>query len=210
MPRSLIYLWMTVGLVGSALGSDVTVLLDFDGPHSDRSVLQMKREVEQIVKESGVRLQWRTGREATGDLPANLVVVRFRGRCVLEPDPILYDERGPFASAYSTDGEMLPFTEVDCHHVAASVQTALAGDDFGRLDYLMGRALGRVVAHELVHVLTRSAAHGQDGVTQAALSGKALIGAPLRLSRADLERLRLFRTKSEEPTATGAKSSPGW
>ncbi len=57
MSRSLICLWMTVGVVGSAFAGDVTVLLDFDGPHTDRSVQQMEREVEQIVRQSGVRLE---------------------------------------------------------------------------------------------------------------------------------------------------------
>jgi hypothetical protein len=35
---------------------DATFAIDFDGPHSDRSVLQMKRETEEIFKSAGVRL----------------------------------------------------------------------------------------------------------------------------------------------------------
>src|SRR5262245_1849434 len=132
MPRLLICL-LAAGFAATAFATDLTVVVDFAGPHSDRSVREMKREVEGIMKESGLRLDWRVRQEAASELPGNLVVLRFRGRCVLEPDPILYDERGPFASAYSTDGEMLPFTEVDCNRVAASVQSALDRDDFGRL-----------------------------------------------------------------------------
>jgi len=194
MPRLLICL-LAAGCAATAFATDLTVVVDFAGPHSDRSVREMKREVEDIMKQSGLHLDWRGRQDATRDLPANLVVVRFRGRCVLEPNPMLYDERGPFASAYSTDGEMLPFTEVDCNRIAASVHSALDGDDFGRLDYLMGRALGRVVAHELVHILTRSALHAREGVAQPALSGRELIGAPLRLSRGDLERIRTATTQ---------------
>src|SRR5262245_17472381 len=104
MPRSLICL-LAAGFAAHAFATDLTVVVDFAGPHSDRSVREMKREVEDIMKQSGLHLDWRARADAAGDLPANLVVVRFRGRCVLEPDPILYDERGPFAFAYSTDGE---------------------------------------------------------------------------------------------------------
>jgi hypothetical protein len=75
------------------------------------------------------------------------------------------------------------------------------GEDFARPDYLMGRALGRVLAHELVHILTKSAAHGQDGVTQPALTGRELIGAPLRLTHTDVERLRVACTPSSEREA---------
>jgi hypothetical protein len=64
------------------------------------------------------------------------------------------------------------------------------GNDFARPDDVMGRALGRVLAHELVHILTRSATHGKEGVTQATFSGRELVGAPLRLSRTEVERLR--------------------
>ena len=166
------------------------MVTDFDGPHSDRSVQQMKRETEEIFKSAGVHLDWRSRDEAGRGSYENLVMVHFKGRCILEPVPILYDERGPYAFAYNSDGDVLPFSEVECDRLAASVYTAMWGDDFARSDYLMGRALGRVLAHELVHILTRSAAHGNEGVTQAALSGRDLIGAPLRLSRTDVERLR--------------------
>jgi hypothetical protein len=190
MPRLLLCLLPTFAFLSNAFATDLTVVVDFEGPHSDHSVREMKREVEDIMKQSGLHLDWRAGHEALHDTPANLVVVRFKGHCLLEPVPMLYDERGPFAFAYSSDGEMLPFAEVDCNHVAASVHSAMSGDDYARPDYLMGRALGRVVAHELVHVITKSASHGRNGVATPSLSGKELIGAPLRLSRSDVERLR--------------------
>jgi hypothetical protein len=178
-----------LGVAAIAFAADVTIVVDFEGPHSERSVEQMKRETAEIVKDSGLHLEWRAREQVGGNSYPNLVLVRFTGRCVLEPVPVLYDERGPFAFTYGADGDVLPFTEVACDHVRASVQSAMGGDDYARPDYLMGRALGRVVAHELVHILTRSRAHGQ-GVAGPNLSGRELIGAPLRLSRRDVERLR--------------------
>lgn len=190
MPRLLICLLATIGALSVARAANVTVAIDFNGPHSDRSVQQMKRETADIFKNSGVRLDWRDRSDIGHSSYENLVVVHFKGKCVLDPVPILYDERGPFAFTYNSDGDVLPFSEVECDKVTASVKSSLLGDDFARPDYVMGRALGRVVAHELVHILTRSAAHGLDGIEQRALSGRELIGAPLRLSRADLDRLR--------------------
>ena len=172
-----------------AFAADITVVLNFDGPHSDRSVQQMKRETEDIFKTAGVHLAWRARSEVGSKSYENLVMVHFKGKCILEPVPMLYDERGPFAFAYNSDGDVLPFSEVECDHLAASVHSAMWGDDFARPDYMMGRALGRVLAHELVHILTGSATHGSGGVTQANFSGRELIGAPLRLSHGDVERL---------------------
>lgn len=190
MPRSLICLLATVAFACAARATDVTVVIDFDGPHSDRSVQQMKRETQSILKDAGLHLAWRSRADVGRGSYENLVVVHFKGKCVLEPVPILYDERGPFAFTYNSDGAVLPYSEVECDHVTASVHSAMGVDDFARPDYVMGRALGRVVAHELVHILTRSAAHGRDGVVQPALSGRELIGAPVRLSREDIDRLR--------------------
>jgi hypothetical protein len=190
MPRSLMLLCAALGCAVTAAATDVTVVIDFNGPHSERSIDEMKREAEGILKDSGLHLDWMARSEVGKSSFPNLVLVRFNGRCVLEPEPMLYDERGPFAFTYSSDGEVLPFTEVACNHVTASVQSAISGDDFSRLDYLMGRALGRVVAHELVHILTRSHSHAREGVAQAALSGRELIGAPVKLTRADVEKLK--------------------
>jgi hypothetical protein len=193
MPRSLILYVAALACALPAAATDVTVVIDFNGPYSDRSIAEMKREAEGIIKDSGLHLDWKS-REAVGaNSYPNLVLVRFKGRCVLEPDPNLYDERGPFAFTYSSDGDVLPFTEVACDHVTASVQSAISGDDFSRLDYLMGRALGRVVAHELVHILTRSGNHAREGVAQTAFSGKELIGAPLKLTRVEVEKLKLVK-----------------
>jgi hypothetical protein len=187
MPRWLICALLAAGFCRAA---DVTVVFDFDGPHSDRSVEQMKRETEDIFKTAGLHLEWRPRAAAAHGPYENLVVVHFKGKCILEPVPILYDERGPFAFTYNSDGAVLPFSEVECDHVTASVQTAMSIDDHARPDYLMGRALGRVVAHELVHILTKSGSHAHDGVAQPALSGHDLIGPPLRLTRQDIDRLR--------------------
>ncbi len=163
----------------SAGGPTLTIVLDFQGPHSDRSVDAMKREFEAAMKPSGLAFDWRLRGDFHGSAVDNLVVVRFKGKCILEPVGYLYDERGPLAFTYSTAGDVQPYSEVACDKVAASVRSAMTGGDYAQADLLMGRALGRVVAHEMSHMLARSGAHTRGGVTRPALSGKSLI-APQR------------------------------
>jgi hypothetical protein len=62
--------------------------------------------------------------------------------------------------------------------------------DYARGDQLLGRALGRVVAHELVHILSRSQVHSKSGVEMRALSGQQLIAPILSLDIADLHRIQ--------------------
>jgi len=71
-----------------------------------------------------------------------------------------------------------------------ALRSVMTGADFAKADLLMGRALARVMAHEVVHMLTKSGAHGREGVAKTALSGSQLIGPELRLDASDLERLR--------------------
>jgi hypothetical protein len=173
-----------------AAAANFTIVLEFRGPRSERSIATMKREFEKIMKGSGLKFNWRLRGEAEGLDFDNLVVMRFNGSCTLEPPGYLYDERGPLAFTYTTDGAVQPFSEVACDHVSASVRAALHQGDFGRGDLLLGRALGRVVAHEFVHAVTRSVAHGHEGVSQAAISRAGLLADELPLSPADFERLR--------------------
>jgi hypothetical protein len=92
-----------------------------------------------------------------------------------------------------TDGEVLPFGEVDCDRVGSAVRSAMSAGDFARADELVGRAMGRVLAHELVHMMTKSVDHAREGVQRSALSGRQLIAPVLPLSAFDIERLQQER-----------------
>jgi len=170
--------------------SDLTVILDFKGPHSQTSMKEMEREAGLVLKSSGVRLSWRILGQDPSAVYSELVVMTFRGPCQYDPAPPRYDESGPLALTRITNGEILPFGEVDCTRVASSVRYAMSRGDFSRADQLVGRAMGRVVAHELVHMLTKSSQHGTDGVEKASLSGKQLIEEFLPLSAFDIGRLK--------------------
>ncbi|HLK70104.1 MAG TPA: hypothetical protein VKU19_42030 [Bryobacteraceae bacterium] len=167
----------------------LTIVLEFQGTHSDRSIAEMKRELATVMKDSGLIFDWRTKEEAKGESFDNLVVVRLKGKCILEPVPYLYDERGPLAFTYASGDDVLPFSEVACDRVVEAARSAMSGSDFAHADLLLGRALGRVVAHELVHMLSKSGEHGREGVTQPALSGLKLIAPEMHLSASDLERI---------------------
>ena len=175
--------------VPSAFGEGITIVLDFQGPRSEPSVAEMKREFAGIMKDTALRFDFRSRGQASEETLTDLVVVRFTGKCVLDPVGYLYDERGPMAFTYSTDGVVQPFSEVACDKVTSAVRSAMAGGDFAHADVLLGRALGRVLAHEVVHILAKSGAHGHAGVAKTALSGSQLIAPELRLEAEDVERI---------------------
>ncbi len=174
--------------------TNLTIVFDFNGPHSQQSVDAMKHETEGILKNAGVHIDWKSREEAVNSSYADLVVVRFNGACQLPPAP-LYDELGPLASTYETDGKVQPFSEVSCDRVGSFVGSGLHNvtlnrGDSKKGDLLIGRALGRVVAHELVHMLTGAKDHSSEGVFKPGLTVEQLVAGELALSPGDIERLR--------------------
>jgi len=170
---------LTALCVTAAYAGDYTIALDFGGPYSDRSVGEMKREFAAILKDSGNTFSWRTRNQVAGQSFSNLVVVKFKGKCVLEPVGYLYDERGPYAFTHASDGNLLPFSEVECDHVTTAVRGAMFGGDYAKADLLLGRALGRVLAHEFIHFLRNSKRHDTGGIEKESLSPVELIAPDL-------------------------------
>ena len=171
--------------------SPVTLVLNFDAGYSAKSVDAMKREVASIVSESGMTVDWRLlGDVGPAETFENLFVVRFRGACLMQPAPYSMDERGYYAFTHISDGDVLPFSEVECGKISNSIRPAMSKRQWRERDSILGRALGRVLAHELFHMLAKTEHHAEQGVTRSALSPAQLIADKLAMSPADLKSLK--------------------
>jgi hypothetical protein len=170
---------------------ELAVILNFKGPHSPVSIQEMEREAVLILNPAGVRLRWgMLGAGPAAPVYNHLAVMTFRGSCEFEQTPAEPGELGPYAITRMADGGMLPFGEVDCGRVVRAARRAMTSLDYGWADKLVGRAMGRVVAHELIHILTGSPRHGTEGITQPSLSGEELVQPVLQLSLLDIFKLR--------------------
>jgi len=168
----------------------VTLVLQFDEAYSARSLAAMKREVASIVRESGMKVDWRLLSDIhPADSFEGLVVVHFRGACVVQRPAAMLDERGYYAFTYVTDGDVQPFSEVECDKIASSISPEMSPAQWKDRETVLGRALGRVLAHELFHMLAKSQHHGVDGITRFALSPAQLVADRLHMTRADLKTL---------------------
>ena len=68
----------------------VTVILQFEAQHSEPSVNEMKRELQNLMRDAGVELNWRTLNEiSSSDSFPRIVVVTFHGTCQLSLGPRL-------------------------------------------------------------------------------------------------------------------------
>ena len=168
----------------------LTLVYQFDGPHSEKMLQEMKRELEFILKDSGIRLDWRDrSAVSSSESFADLAVVKFHGVC--EVGGSAQDAgSGPLAFTHRSDnGVILPFSEVDCNRVQWSVRDAMSRAGLGRAEMLLGRALARVLAHELYHVLAGTESHTSRGIAQRALSGADLTSDQLELDQDQLDHM---------------------
>src|SRR5262245_59046074 len=86
-------------LACTAVAGGVTIVFDFQEPASAGAVAEMKREFAGIMKDARLTFDWKSPTQAEQTSADNLVVVHFKGACVLKPVPYLFDERGPMAVA---------------------------------------------------------------------------------------------------------------
>lgn len=159
-----------------ALSGQVTLVMDAERPLPSRAIEAMREEMKRLFSGSRLRLEW-ADREAAGlGFEADgIVVVRLRGECRMPELPMPPDERGPLAWTHISDGMVLPFSEIDCTRVTRAAQAALRGGERLLGDAFLGRALARVAAHELVHILLQRREHVSKGIFRRGLTPRELV-----------------------------------
>jgi hypothetical protein len=159
-----------------------------DGRYSRVAVGEMGREAARILQKSGVTLSWDL-RQPAVEVTGLLVVVKLVGRCDMDA-PQGSSKPGPLGWSHEVNGVVLPFSDLACDNIRASVQNArLAGSQI-RGNFLLGRAMGRVLAHELYHIVADTADHGENSVAQPALSARELTSGQLELGPSDVDAIQ--------------------
>jgi hypothetical protein len=150
----------------------VTVVLQFDDRYSELSIDEMKTEAQALVRDSGLMLSWRRMDQlSSSEAFPRMVVVRLRGVCDLRlPAPPLSPGSDSLGSTYILGGEPSSFSTIECDRIRSSL-----GAQPGRGDLAFGRALGRVLAHELHHVIDRTRRHNATGYKRKSLSAADLV-----------------------------------
>lgn len=183
--------------------SPLTILFRFDGPASEVGFQEMRHELRALMAPSRVQVEWRNRASVTAsDSFDRLVVVDFHGQCSMGAGYAVSGEDQPLGWTHVADGKILPFADVQCDRIRASLHSALSGSRNQHSDVALGRALALVLAHELYHILARTTAHAQGGIAKRALSGAELASSRLAFTRADLDLMKAPRELAEAPLVT--------
>jgi hypothetical protein len=193
--------------------AELVVYLRTGGNQPAAPLAQMKRELGALMHQAGYRVEWRSldanrGQDADASL---LAVLELTGVCGIAPG-FAETERTPLSSSSLatttvTDGQVLPFSSLNCMALTNSVSAALAREAGARRDFLYGRAMARVVAHEFYHVLLRTTEHGRQGVARSCFSTGDLLTERFEFEGTALARLRHRPDTVTDVGAVGDDSS---
>jgi hypothetical protein len=103
---------------------------------------------------------------------------------------------GALGWTHVSDGTILPFTNVDCDGIRDFLGINLLSVRSNDRLQAYGRALGRVLAHELYHIFANTQHHGSDGVGKSAYTVQELLSPEFRFKEQDLEALRNSKAHS--------------
>lgn len=178
--------------------ASIAVYLGVDQQSSTSSLNGMKREVEALLKPAGIRIDWRYIDQANTieEDHGNLYVLRVRGTCSTEKLHLLYSELGPYGdvavlgSASTVGHKVQPFGNVECDPLRRSLATSLRGQPTSKRDDMFGKVLGRVMAHELFHMITGQSKHTDHGLFRSSQNVRDLATRDFQFTPSEARALR--------------------
>jgi hypothetical protein len=168
----------------------LALVVQFPSNVSAETRTAMERELRETVRVEWLGVEWREMSHYDSTEPFEQVMaIRIRGTCSsLDSGPA---SRGPLGITHVSDGRILPFIEVDCDRVARAIESRVFPRGTLAQRPALGRALGRVAAHEMYHVLAQTMEHEAAGVARACFGENELLLQPMRLSGGSLRREKL-------------------
>lgn len=194
-----------------AVSHPVALFLDFDHSPSPVIVAGMKTEVQRIFSTSGLQFEWHMLAEPSpGSEFATLAVIHVKGECSVPSLLPAGDDLGgaALASTPVSGGNILHFTDLECSRVGEYIAPLLSGSPQSIREQVLGRAMGRILAHELYHIFTGNQQHADGGIARSFHRRQELVAPRFDFEAAESEEFRDFRA-AMEPAARPQEPDPG-
>jgi hypothetical protein len=148
-------------------------------------------EVEGIMAPLGMHFEWRSLNAARGnEVSAELAVITFKGHCDVAGLLPRTTHPGALGWTHVSDGVILPFSDIDCDRIRTFLQRELLFLKAETREEAFGRAVGRVLAHELYHIFAQTAHHAADGIAKSSYTVQELLTDVFQFDEHDAVALR--------------------
>jgi len=151
---------------------------------------RMQEESALLMRSAGYQVHWLDPLERPDAAGTSLIVIELNGTCA----PAVHSSRtvdvDRLAFAVIDHGKILPFISVDCAALQKTLESALDREPRARRDVLYGRAMGRLVAHEMYHIESQTREHSKHGVAEAAVSPRELVADRFEFARDTVAKLQ--------------------
>jgi hypothetical protein len=182
----------------------VTLYTDFQQPVPQAVLEALRDEVDSTMSPMGLRFEWLPLSDFRSErVSAAVAVAHFEGRCDVSGLVMRQNQPGSLGWTEIGDGAILPFTHVDCERVRTFLQTTLLGFHPQDRERALGRALGRVLAHELYHVYGDTPKHASRGVAKEKYSVEDLLTPDFQFHETQTRAMRGSKTLAALKAASG-------
>jgi hypothetical protein len=167
----------------------------------------MRNELDAIMTPAGLRFDWLSLAEAGTHVTPQLAVIHFKGECDAQGLRPEWGYPGALGWTNISDGQIQPFINIDCEGVRLLLEEDLTAVPECRRDPAFGRAIARVLAHELYHFLASTRKHSGGGIAKAVFTPEDLLGETLRFGEKEYAALLNRRGKLVAQAARLPKSN---
>jgi hypothetical protein len=151
----------------------------------------LEDEVEGIMGPLGRHFVWRSLATVKGnEISSELAVLTFKGHCDVDGLVMRDTHPGALGWTHVSDGSILPFSEIDCDRIKGFVQKELLYKKAVDREEVFGRAMARVVAHELYHIFAQTQHHGSEGVAKSAYTVHELLSDDFHFEERECQALK--------------------
>jgi len=160
------------------------------------AIQSAQQELQRLLAPSGIDVVWKDlAARNSDDAFDRVVVLSFDGSCsdAVVASTILknpQESQITLADASVSNGKVLPFFRIDCGYLFQLLGPYLRPMNAQQRNVSVGRALGRVMAHEIYHIVGETTVHQARGAAKESFSVQDLIGSKFDFDLAGLAQMR--------------------
>jgi hypothetical protein len=165
--------------------------IDFQQDPPEVLLESIQEELANIMLPTTIEFEWRSLAASKGnEVSPELAVIHFKGTCSVTNLAPTKVHPGPLGWTDISDGEILPFSEINCDGIRLFMQRDLLRIPEVTREVAYGRAIARVLAHELYHIFARTTKHAAWGIGKPSFTVHELLSNKFQFEKSECDLLR--------------------